>query len=255
MTAFRSIIYALLIALLSSWGGTAVADGLSVSFSLPSRGGEHSTDINVTWTKVKFGQEKLLSGPCVDSATLIFTTASHPGGNKRGLLNEHNGGRGGRCYLDRDKHFYVVVAALINSQYGDTFAFGPGVKWRLFELSPTFGNVSLDIGAEVPFVHYSYGPVLGKYMRAKGRAINSPLPMLWVGVNIKLGNVEIGMMQLQLPQGAAQLRATVIEGSFAPLQYQDQQRELIHTMAQGPRDRASVPTIFLRYSFKSLFGL
>lgn len=248
MAAFRSIVYAPLFALLSSWGGTAVADGLSLGLSIPSRGGEHSTDINVAWTKVKFGQEKQLSGPCVDSANLIFTTASHPGGNKRGLLNEHNGGQGGRCYLDRDKHFYFVVAALINSQYGDTFAFGPGAKWRVFELSPTFGNLSLDIGAEIPFVHYSYGPVLGQYMRAKGRAINSPLPMLWVGVNIKLGNVEIGMMQLQLPRGAAQLRAAVTEGSPAPLRAQDQ-RDLIHTRAQGTRDAALGPTVFLRWEF------
>lgn len=245
--------YVLFLVLSLFLGETAQADELSLSLSLPSTSGRGSTDFSVTWSKVGSGQSKQLSGPCVASATLIYTTASHPGGNKHGLLNEKTWGQGGRCYVDRDKHFYFVVAALINSQYGDTFAFGPGAKWRLFELSPAFGNVSIDVGVEAPWVNYQYGPVLGKYMRGQGRAINSPLPMLWAGVNVKLGNAEVGMMELWLPKGAARLRATVIGESFAPLQTQDQ-RALIHTGAQGRRDATVVPTIFLRYSFTSLWG-
>lgn len=249
------LVCALFIAFLTFVGGHAAqANELSLSLSIPSHGGERATDINVTWKKAGPGQMKQFSGPCVDSATLIFTTASHNGGNKRGLLNESTGGYGGRCYLDRDKHFYIVFAQLLNSQYGDTFAIGPGAKWRVFELSPAFYNVSLDVGADAPLVNYQYGPAYGEFRRPQGKAINRPLPMLWAGVNVKFGKVEAGMMQLWLPKGAAQLRATVIEGSFAPVLPMDHPAAYFHD-SQSSRSQNSGPAIFLRYSFTSLFGL
>lgn len=254
MTTLR-LVCALLVAFLTLVGGHAAqANELSLSLSIPSKTGQNATELNLTWHDQEASRGQNVTSLCTGAATLIYTTASHPGGNKRGLLNEHNGGRGGRCYLDRDKHFYFVVAALINSQYGDTLAFGPGVKWRLFEGAPQFGSPSLDVGAEIPYVHYAYGPVYGKYRRPQGKAINSPLPMLWAGVNVKFGNVEAGMMQLWLPKGAAQLRATVIEGSFAPVLPMDHPAAYFHD-SQSSRSQSSGPAIFLRYSFTSLFGL
>ena len=162
--------------------GTAQADSLSLGLNIPSRSGRSSTDVNVRWSQTgKNESDKRATGLCATTATLIYTSAFHPTGNRRGILNENSDGYGARCYLGRDESFYLVVAMLRNSQYGDTFAFGPGAKWRLFELSPAFGNTSIDVGVEAPWVNYQYGPVLGKYMRGQGRAINSPLPMLYVG--------------------------------------------------------------------------
>ena len=227
-------------------GGVAEAQGLSLGLSIPIASGHSSTDVNVRWSQ-KNESNKRHSGLCVTTATLIYTTASHPTGNRRGILNENTDGYGGRCYTDKNESFYLVVAMLRNSQYGDTFAFGPGVKWRLFETSPKFGSVSLDIGAEIPFVHYEYGRLYGIYLRAQGRAINSPLPMLFVGANWKLGNVEVGMMQMWLPGNAAHLRATVVQGSFDRLPVDNQaffSRE--PRIAREPRVG---PTVFLQYRF------
>lgn len=182
------------------------------------------------------------ANPCAATARLIYTTASHPGGNRNGRLNEKNGGYGGRCYSDRDRNFYVVFAQLQNSQYGDTFAFGPGIKWRPFE----FQGVSLDVGAEVPYVYYAYG-------RRPG-AIQGPLPYPWVGVNWRpVKGVEIGMMEMWLPKGSAQLRATVIEGSYSPLQAIPEPEPLWRSAVGDPFQlrEGSAPrfTLFMRFEF------
>jgi len=177
------------------------------------------------------------ANPCAAVARLIYTTASHPGGNRNGRLNEKNGGYGGRCYTDQDRHFYAVFAQLQNSQYGDTFAFGPGVKTRLFE----FWGLSLDVGAEVP------------YGRRPG-AIQGPLPYPWVGANWKpFKGVEIGMMEMWLPKGSAQLRATVIEGSYSPLQAVPEPEPLWRSAVGDPFQlrEGSAPrfTLFMRFEF------
>lgn len=243
----RKLVYAF-IAVLSLLGGGARADELSLGLNIPSGSGQSSTDVNVRWSQTRKNESnKRHSGLCVTTATLIYTTASHPTGNRRGILNENTDGYGGRCYTDKNESFYLVVAMLRNSQYGDTFAFGPGVKWRLFETTPKFGSISLDIGAEIPYVHYEYGRLYGIYLRAQGRAINSPLPMLFVGANWKLGNVEVGMMQMWLPGNAAHLRATVVQGSFDQLPVDNQaffSRE--PRIAREPRVG---PTVFLQYRF------
>lgn len=182
------------------------------------------------------------ANPCTATARLIYTTASHPGGHRNGRLNEKNGGYGGRCYTDQDKNFYLVFAQLENSQYGDTFAFGPGIKWRFLE----FKGVSIDVGAEVPYVYYAYG-------RRPG-AIQGPLPYPWVGVNWKLmKGVEIGMMQMWLPKGSAQLRATVIEGSYSPLRAVPEPEPLWRSAVGDPFQlrNGDVPriTIIMRFEF------
>lgn len=248
------VLYVLLIACLGLLCGPLQAHDVSLSLSVPSASGRATTDLNLAWsdnTTTKW--TAFHPGPCEATATLIYTTASHPGGNRRGALNERNGGRGGRCYLDRDRHFYIVVAGLLNSQYGDTFAIGPGAKWRLFEMTPAFGSLSLDVGAEIPYVYYEYGPYFGKVLRSRGRVISTPLPMLTAGINWKIGTVEMGMMQNWLPKNAAHLRAAVIEGSFDPLPPIGQPPS--HFNQTNADTAPSGPSLFIRYRFTSLWGL
>lgn len=249
------VLWTLLITCLSLLcGPMARANDVSLSLSVPSSSGRTTTDLNLTWSDASATQRATLnSGPCEATATLIYTTASHPGGNRRGALNERNGGRGGRCYLDRNRNFYIVVAGLLNSQYGDTFAIGPGVKWRLFEMTPTFGSLSLDVGAEIPYVYYEYGPYFGKVMRSKGRVISTPLPMLTAGINWKVGSVEMGMVQNWLPKNAAHLRSAVIEGSFDPIPSTGQLPPSFNQTRAGTSQFG--PSLFIRYRFTSLLGL
>lgn len=189
-------------------------------------------------------QVKRLS-PCAETATLIYTTSSHPGGNRHGALNESTGGRGGRCYFDREKHLYVVVAGLLNSQYGDTFAFGPGIKARLFELPSEMLGLSLEVGGEIPFVHYAWG--------RRAKAVNMPLPMVFAGINIQVGKVEIGMMQSWLPKNSARLRATLIQGTFDPIPMTSRWNE--PSLFKTGEETAPIgPSLFIRYSFTSFLG-
>ena len=251
----RIVASASFLALSPLLGGVAQAEGLSLGLSVPSASGQSSTDLNVSWSDARpVDHDRALGNPfCAKFATIIYTTASHPNGNRFGILNEQTGGVGVRCYIDEAGHFYVIVATLKNSQFGDTFAFGPGVKHRLLELSSAVGTVSLDVGAEVPYVHYAYGPYLGQYLRARGRAINSPLPMYWIGVNWKIGGAEVGMMQSYLPKDAAHLRATVIGGSpnqLPPIG----QTPLLNGSGLG-RDNHNGPSVFLRYQFKDFLGM
>lgn len=144
--------------------------------------------------------------PCVGGIdTVVYTHASHPGGNVHGWLNENNGGRANRCYLSPAGHWYnlyAIIGGLRNSQFGDTFAFGPGIK---FQLAKAWG-ASIDIGAEIPFVSYE---------RCCGKApVRGVLPDVWVGLNWQINKqTRLGVMQMWLPFGVT-LRSAVINSPF-----------------------------------------
>jgi hypothetical protein len=249
MIDFRHALCAWIIACLSLLGAhSTFANELSLSLSIPGAS-RQATNLNLTWSDTKYGRNQDSSGLCVATATLIYTTASHPGGNKHGILNERVGGRGGRCYIN--DYVFIDVAALMNSQYGNTFAFGPGVQFRLFQLSRAFGGISLDLGAEIPYVHYEYGAYLGQYLRARGRVVNAPLPMLFASLNWQIGKVEMGMMQLKLPAGVANLRAAVIKGSFNELPPSSSWNQNPGQSSTSPNG----PSFFINYTFTDLFGL
>lgn len=228
-----------LIALFAS--GASHGENLRLNLSIP-----HGNSI----TAITFhsgAEERALvhayANPCTATDTIIYTTASHPGGH-RNIFNESTGGTGGRCYMNRAETFYVMWGGLLNSQYGNTFGMGPGMKFRVLDL----WRVAIDAGIDVPLTYYERRP----QARAR-KPLIGPLPMGHLGMSFKIGQAEVGMVQMWLPKNAARLRATVVRGSFSPLP--SPESWFWHMPTNGvdtsleTRDTKPGTTLFLNWTF------
>lgn len=236
---FRNIIIAGLVLCALLLARETRADGMTLSLSVPH--GETQTTAVVTMedpVAARIGRNYASPwNPCVGGIdTVIYTHASHPGGNIHGWLNENNGGRANRCYLNPKKHWYslyAIVGGLRNSQFQDTVAFGPGIKFRLAEV----WKASLDVGAEIPLVSYE---------RCCGRApVRGILPSLYIGLNYQLNKqTRIGFMQMWLPLGVT-LRGAVINTPFN----NGSVEERITGAGWRPAPALPPPNIVLTYQF------
>jgi hypothetical protein len=127
------------------------------------------------------------SDTCRSVSATYFAHARHAKGTRGGSLNENTFGYAGNCYHD-SKNLYTLVGALENSQRGNTFLVGPGVRFR----SPPFLNLSVEGGLELPFVYYE---IPKRQAYAYGF-----LPVVYVGLSLtppmvygmKLGTFEFG---------------------------------------------------------------
>lgn len=188
-----------LIALVMLCVDTVQAGELILTLNIPHK----DTRTAIILTRSQAAENRPVSSsasPCAGGiATVLYTHASHPGGSRNGWPNEDNWGRGNRCYLDREQSWYVLIGGLENSQYGDTFVFGPGTKYRLLE---TLG-VSVDVGVEIPFVSYEL---------YSGKVVRGLLPLAYASISYRINKAtKIGLMQMWLPKGGVTLRGNVID--------------------------------------------
>lgn len=156
---------------------------------------------------------------CSQVSAIYFTSSSHPGGDRHGALNESNRGFAGRCQFEKDGHITAVMGGLYNSQFGNSFLFGPGVKYRLVNMPEwTSGmdrdvrsfldliqvsRLSLDVGLDLPWIYYEhprrhayyYGFLPVPYYR-----LNYKLPGKWgeLGFNTNyLANTNIRLRSIE----------------------------------------------------------
>jgi hypothetical protein len=115
---------------------------------------------------------------CDDGDINFYWNSSHPGGDRGGLLNEKNRGLSFECplryYLEGHVTTTMKVGGLFNSQYGNTFLFGGGVRIT----SPEFYYVSFGLGAEVDYIYYEHP--------RRNRVIHGPLPVISRDISIRI---------------------------------------------------------------------
>lgn len=127
----------------------------------------------LSFSKVSHADEQKIEN-CSNTSFTLWTNSSHPGGNKNHKLNEHNGGFGYKCFLEKENPSFVHFDVLKNSHYGDTLSIGYGRQFTLIEsgsikayvggaLSPTYyeihdpGKSSRSAFLIIPSVHYGIG--------------------------------------------------------------------------------------------------
>ncbi|MEN9881507.1 MAG: hypothetical protein RLZZ308_690 [Candidatus Parcubacteria bacterium] len=87
---------------------------------------------------------------CKEVALNFFGNASHPGGNRGGALNERNDGYGFTCYKDKNRDSFLFLNALVNSQYGNSLAFGFAEGVKIIE----WQKIRFDAGISITFLSY-----------------------------------------------------------------------------------------------------
>ncbi|MBP9727872.1 MAG: hypothetical protein KBD27_00680 [Candidatus Moranbacteria bacterium] len=210
----------------------AQADQLSLTISIPYTGGALNAVLQSGLPERDNENDQTLS-PCAGGiATVIYTHASHPGGRHHGWPNEDTGGRGNRCYLDKEQEWYVLVGGLENSQYRETFVLGPGFRQEILNVQ----GFSLSLGGELPFVNYElYG----------GGAVRGFLPVIYAEVGYRLNkSIKVGLMHMWLPKGGVTLRGTVLDTA---LHSQAQMMPLSSLPSRGGSQPAL--TLVLNYQF------
>lgn len=86
--------------------------------------------------------------PCNEISYSITWRSNHLLGRR--TLNEDNQGILGICWLDPKQRYYWNLGGIHNSQYGDTFAAGIGVRFY----TPTWYKFTGYGGAELQWLHY-----------------------------------------------------------------------------------------------------
>ena len=124
---------------------------------------------------------------CKSFSTRLYYRSQHAEGDRGGRLQQRNGGIGSSCYLNEGKNFYWMLAALENSQFGNTFGAGPGIRAS----TPQLWGFSLEARVEIPIVWYE-SPRRHTY-------VWGPLPIRSRGVTWKiprLGYDRLGYLSL-----------------------------------------------------------
>lgn len=168
------------------------------------------------------------NGLCTAHEDVFFTRSSHPGGNPRGRLNEDQGGRGMRCYIDDRETLYIGLGTMVDSKHGDEFHFGLGKRY----LTPELFGFRLAVGGEISYVNYEIRNRVLLTLRNGKLALqdNAPglrpalpvihavipgtkrglLPTLHLGIYYQVSkDVFVGYSQIYLPGGIARLTALV----------------------------------------------
>jgi hypothetical protein len=176
-----------------------VFKGLNLDLNLPQ--GKTQTSFALNYRPAsRQAVERIaaIPNPCLGGIeTVKYTHAQHPEKPSRRYLNEDIDGLAQNCYpwnTDSPLKFFVTVGAMTNSQFGETFFFGPGLRFEL----PSIGNFTPYVVAKAPWVIYA--------MRSGQGAVQGLLPTASLGFSYAFTpSWRIEAFKEWLPKGGVQI--------------------------------------------------